>query len=132
MITILHALEDSALELMDRLAGRHGVLVTQGAISTITYQVWECESEELARRAIGTPVYATPAALNKADVIYDDLQIDAAWTRDLVGFNFRFESPPADRPTGGKWHRFEFKFTPTLGNPFFRVWAVKTLPIATS
>ena len=119
------------IELMDYVTGLHGDAIEQSSIDEISYTVLECTSEQKAEQAIGEEVASDDLA--KSDCVFNTAQTDAPWdaTRDPRGYNFRFDSPGTDRPTGGKWHRYDIILTPFEGEAFRLVWIVKTLPIPT-
>lgn len=126
------AFEDTGVSLMDRIQGNGGTNITQASITSIAYKVYECTSMQKAEAADGT--LGTSGTLNKTTVVFDTLQTAAPWdsNADPTGYNFRYDSVAADRPTGGKWYRYEIVFTPTSGAPFAVVWIVETLPMAGS
>lgn len=129
------AFEDTGCSLMDRVYGNAGAAITQATIANIAYKVYEHTTKELAiLAASGTLVAGTASSLTVATVVFDTLQTAAPWdtTADALGYNFRYDSPAVDRPTGGKWYRHEIVFTPTSGVPFAVVWIVECLPMAGS
>ncbi len=129
------AFEDTGCSLMDRVYGNAGTAITQATISIIAYKVYEHSSKEDAIAAVdGTLVAGTASSLTVASVVFDTLQTGAPWdtTADALGYNFRYDSPAVDRPTGGKWYRHEIVFTPTSGAAFAVVWIIECLPMAGS
>jgi hypothetical protein len=117
--------------LMDRIQGNGATNITQASITSIAYTVTSYGSETEAEEASnGTAVIAS-SPLTKTSVVFDTLQTAAPWdsTADSTGYNFRYDSPAADRPTGHKWHRFDIVFTPASGAKFAVVWIVETLPM---
>lgn len=128
------AFEDGGITLMDRVLGNAGTAITQASISTLALKVYECASEEDALAADGDEVVGVGGSLTVASQVYDTLQTASPWnsTTDATGYNFRYDVPANHMPTGSRWYRFEFKFTPTSGAPFWVVWVVKAEPIATS
>ena len=127
------AFEDMGVTLMDRIQGNGGANITQASITSIALKVYECGSEDEAEAASGT-IVGTGSTLDKTVVVFDTLQTSAPWDiiADSTGYNFRYNSVAADRPTGSKWHRYEIVFTPASGAPFAVVWIVETLPMAGS
>ncbi len=129
------AFEDTGCSLMDRVLGNAGAAITQATITSIAYKVYEHDTKDAAVAATGgTLVAGTASSLTVASVVFDTLQTAAPWdsTADALGYNFRYDSPAVDRPTGGKWYRHEIVFTPTSGAVFAIVWIVECLPMAGS
>lgn len=131
------AFEDAGITLVNRIVGRTNTPITRASISSIALSIYECADQSAAERAVGT-IVGSAQALDKNVVVYDTLQLDDRWKKkdgtykDSVGYNFAFDSVAADRPTGGKWHRFEFVFTMASGAPLVVVWLVESLPLAAS
>jgi hypothetical protein len=127
------AFEDCGISLMDRIQGNGGTNITQATISSIAYSVYAYDDEDkaVAGDASGTAV-VEDTALTVSAVVFDSLQTAAPWdsTADSTGYNFRYNSVAADRPSGEKWHRYEIVFTPTSGAAFAVVWVVHTLALA--
>lgn len=116
--------------LMDRIQGNGGANITQASITSISYEVQSYASADDAEEASsGTAV--TSGTLAKTSVVFDTLQTAAPWdsAADSTGYNFRYDSPAADRPSGHRWHRYDIIFSPSSGAPFAAVWIVETLPM---
>jgi hypothetical protein len=129
------AFEDMGAHLMDRVYGNAGTAITQASIGSISYRVYEHDSKIKAETAgDGALVAGTASSLVVSSVVFDTLQTDAPWdtTADAQGYNFRYDSPAADRPTGGKWYRHEIVFTPASGAAFAVVWVIECLAMAGS
>lgn len=129
------ALEDTGCSLMDRVYGNAGIAITQATITSIAYKVYEHTTKDAAIAVSGgTLVAGTASSLAVASVVFDALQTAAPWdaTADALGYNFRYDSPIVDRPTGGKWYRHEVVFTPAIGALFAAVFIIECLPMAGS
>jgi hypothetical protein len=122
--------EGSPLTLMDRIYGHAGTAITQASLSAISYQAWEYSSEDDAESDTNSTAVGTSASLVVADTVFDTLQTDARWSRDSVGYNFRFTLPVARLPTGGSFVRVEVLFDPASGEDFPSVWIIEVLPMA--
>lgn len=114
--------EDAGSTVMDRVRGNNAALITQATITSIALKVLESTSEADVFNAIGEEVSGTGGALTVASHVYDTLQTDANWTKDVTGYNFRYAAPAACFPTGNRWYSLWFLFTPTSGEPFWVVW----------
>lgn len=121
------------ITLMDRVQGNGGTNITQASISTITYTVTRYGSLDDAENCQNGTAVIAATALNKATVVFDTLQTAVPWDTDTTGYNFRYDSPAADRPAvaggGTYWHRYDIVFTPASGAAFAVVWIVETLPM---
>lgn len=132
MISYAEQFEDSGITLMGYVRGAGRQPITPASIESISYRVIECTDKEQAEAANGE-VVVEDTALVVDDVVFSPPSTgDGTWTKDDVGYTFRFDSPATDRPTGNRWHRYEFVFVPVSGAPLHAVWIVKTLPLAGS
>lgn len=133
-IQVFSAVEDGGVTLMSRILGNAGTAITQASISTLTLKVFECTSEADALNAVGDEVVGVGGSLTVSTHVYDTLQTAVPWnsTEDAVGYNFRYDAPVTCLPTGGRWYRFEFKFTPASGAAFWERVVVFADPVATS
>jgi hypothetical protein len=115
-------LQNSAATLLRRIEGSDGEPITRASISSISYEVW---------RTLGGPAVevVNETALDKNVVIFDTLQLDARWTVDAVGYNFRFELPGTALPVAADNTQIDVKITPVTGNPFLVPFQI--LPTAT-
>jgi len=74
---------------MSRVENSSGQAINQVSVASILYTVYELVKEDPAAL---TPVTGhQEVALGVAEVTYDTLQLDGAWTVDAVGYNFRHE-----------------------------------------
>lgn len=67
-----------------------------------------------------------------ADSVFDTLQTDARWTKDLTGYNFRDRVPAAQFTTGGRTYLVEYLFTGTSAEKFWVVYKHPAKKIRTS
>lgn len=112
------AIEDGGATLLARIVGNDAVNITQGSLTSITYQVF----------ATGTTVdIAKNSSLSKTTVIFDTLQTDAVWTIDTTGYNFKYAADVLEFPSGNTVYIFEIKFTPGTGQPFYVLYEINTL-----
>lgn len=118
---------------MARVLGNAATAITQATITSISLAVYEYDTEEEATaNTDGTVVSGVGGSLTVSSVVYDTLQTGSIWTRDSTGYNFLYAAPATCLPTGGKWYRFEFKFTPSSGAAFWMVAVVEAISVATS
>lgn len=124
------AWEDSAVSLMGRVVASTAAKLIQSTTSTITYAVYSRTIDDPPPGS--TVVVAAGTPLTVATVIFNTLKIDDRWTADTTGYNFRYDPPVTETPTGGLTYRWEVTFTPTTGAAFVAVWEVEALALAGS
>jgi hypothetical protein len=93
---------------------KNGAAVTRATLESVSYSIYML-TEGLPDRRDAVAGYAA-VALNKDDVIHDELQTDA----EEAGFNFAHEPPVADGgpfDTAGRRYLVEYILTPTAGQP---------------
>jgi hypothetical protein len=73
--------------LLARVVGFDGEPLKQADVSTITYTIYELDDADPTARTAVDGHTAVPLTI--AEVIFDSLQTDAAWTVDATGYNFR-------------------------------------------
>lgn len=115
--------EDNGFSLMDRLIGNDATDLTQAAVTSIAWSIYDL--------ADATVAFAT-GTLTVATVVFNSLQTDARWTTDSTGYNFRWDVPATTLTGGDRVYKFEIKFTMTSGEPFHDVWEVTTKKIIRS
>lgn len=104
--------EDSSLTLMARITGNAGTNITQASLSALTCRVFDSDDDN--EEILPAPTITIAAT------VFDTLQTsDPRWTVDTTGYNFKFTIPAANFPTGPRRVQWQFKFTPTSGDPFF-------------
>lgn len=62
------------------------------------------------------------SAVVVATSVFDALQTDARWTKDLTGYNFRDRVPSTFFTTGGHTYRVEYLFTGASAEKFWIVY----------
>lgn len=93
--------EDATAVFVSRMQAADGDPAVQADVSSISYAVYD--------RKLGTEVIS--GTLTVSSVVYDTLQTGSIWTRDDVGYNFKYALPTTAFPTGGRSYRVEFKWT---------------------
>lgn len=127
------AFEDGGISLLARINGWSGTAINQAYLDTITLKVYEYDTEiEANNETQGVQVEDITEEVDIATVVFDSLQLDARWCDTVTGYNFLYEAGAECLPNGGRWYRFEFKLTPTSGAPFWVVWVVEAVSVASS
>lgn len=111
--------EDCEAVLIARLIGLDGSLVTQAALASIAYKVFDLDD--------GNRLVTSGAPLI-ASTVYDTAQSDASWPYS-DGYNFRWIAPAACFPTGGHLFVVEIVFTTATGEKFAVVFACYARPL---
>lgn len=62
-----------------------------------------------------------------ADVLFDELRLDAGWTRDKVGYNLAYPTDAGQTPEAGQTYLFMIQFVPQEGSPFYAYFRQPTL-----
>lgn len=107
---------EGAAILLARIVDAADIPITQGSASAIEYSVFELnqfDPEDLTVVAGHDGV-----ALDPADVLFDTLQTDAAWTVDATGYNFRHDlggSGGEPFPRAGACYQVRYELTPVVG-----------------
>ncbi len=112
---------DSGVTLMARIQGSDAANITQAAITTIAYDVYDLGSST-PTVALGASV----AELTVADVVFDTLQTGSRWDADSTGYNFKHVVAATTLANGGNKYGVKYTFTPASGEPFlveFEIWA---------
>jgi hypothetical protein len=111
-----------------RVVGPDGAAVTQGDVASLRYTVYLLDDQDPDQQ---TPLTGhSGVSLAVSAVIYDELQTDAIWTRDAIGYNFKHVldvSAHAAFPTAGRAYRIVYELTPASGQIVlvrFRVHAI--------
>jgi len=96
--------------LLARIETRAGAALTQAAVSSIAYDIYDLDESTV------TPTYT--GSLEKTDVIFDTYQTDYQWTDyiDSTGYNFRWICPGGNFDTAGHTFRIEVVITDTSAN----------------
>lgn len=98
--------EDSNPVFLARIRGQDGNYITQSSLSSITPYI-----------TLGSTI-TTLTALTISSVVFDTLQVDARWTVDTIGYNFRHTLPAIAFPTGDRIYRLEYKFVTSASEVF--------------
>ena len=93
--------EDSAFSVLARIHA-NGTNVVQADVSTITYSIYPTDSDT---------AHTTATSLTVATVIYDTLQTDARWSRDITGYNWRHDVAATVLVDPTKDYQIEYKVT---------------------
>lgn len=102
--------------LMARVENIFGQPINQASVATVSYTVYELDSSD---PSVLVPITGhNQVALTKTNVLFDTLQLDAAWTVDTVGYNFRHEidvSANEAFPKAGRAYQVRFEIVPVTG-----------------
>lgn len=102
--------ENSATIILARVVGADGAPIVHADIVGFTVKVFD-------RDATDTPTYSdTP---DVAEVVYDELQVDARWSIDAIGYNLAIGLPGSALPIGDHNYRAEIKVTPVTGDAYY-------------
>ncbi len=114
--------------LLARVVGNAGAPIVQADIAQITYSIFLLDDDDPNRRD------AVPGqddvALGVAATVSNQLQVDAVWTVDAIGYNFCHTpdiSVAAAFPTAGRCYLIEYRLVPASGQVIlvrFRVNAI--------
>lgn len=107
-------IENSSVTLLARVFDAHGDLITQADIASISLKVYNADS--------GDEVVPAPEVV-VAEVVFDEIQKDARWSVDDIGYNLAIPLGGAAFPTQGNY-QIEAKITPTDGLSFYVYWEV--------
>lgn len=100
--------EGGAIQLMARIYGNAGTVITQSTISSIRLRVYDLDDTDAT--------YTLTAALTVADVVFDTLQTDARWTEDSTGYNFRTSIAGSAFPEPKTNYQIQVELTPSSGS----------------
>jgi hypothetical protein len=115
--------EDQPSPNMGYVTGVTGAPLTQAAVASISYSVFEKETGK---------VVVASTSLTVSGVIFDTLQTPAIWTRDTTGYNFRHDAAATTRPQSDRWYRYEYLFTLAAGGVVPAVFEVWNKPLLSS
>jgi len=105
--------ERSGVSLMARIVGQDAQNITQSALVSISFKIFDLAVPEAAKSS-GT--------LTVSSVVFNTLQTDTRWTKDATGYNFRHDVGATAFSGGTKDWRIEYLFTPSGGAaPFWVV-----------
>jgi len=120
--------KNGSATLLARVVGAAGAVVTQADIASIKYSIYLLDDDDADSQTAVTGHSAV--SLQVSAVIFDALQIDALWTKDAVGYNFKHLLDVAAHPAfaaAGRSYRIVYELTPAAGQVIlvrFRVHAI--------
>ena len=110
------AFKNGSVTLLARIVGPSGEDVLQADINAIQYTVYLLDDQNPDNR---TEVDGhANVSLNVAEVLFDNLQIDANWTVDMIGYNFRHVLDVFEHQAfavAGRRYLIEYQLSPVLG-----------------
>lgn len=110
-IEIDQIFEGQSVTHMARITGNDAANITQATISSIQLRITDDDGNVIVTRTLVV-----------ADTIFDVLQttaLDARWTKDSTGYNFKYSALMADLPKGDTLYRFEYRFRPVSSGAQF-------------
>jgi hypothetical protein len=110
------AFKNGSVTLLARIVGPSGENVLQANINSVQYSVYLLDDQNPDSRT-ATPHHDN-IAIGVADVIFDALQLDALWTVDPYGYNFRHVLDVSEYPAfavAGRRYLVEYRLTPPTG-----------------
>ncbi len=118
IITQARIWEDGGASLMARVKGQGGN-ITQSVVTSIAYST---------RLLTDVATELSSGALTVSSVVFDALQPNADWSKDDLGYNFRWDAPSTLFATGGATYAVEIKVTPSSGSDddYFLVYHLTT------
>ena len=123
-VTVEKVWEDGDATLLRRV-DMDGVYITQATIASIQRTITDVTDPAAPDEIDDSPVEV-------AEAVFDTLQTDGRWKRDVIGYNFR-DTVPGTLLTGpAKLYQVEYKFTGSGGQVFWVVFKLLTLPICAS
>lgn len=109
---------DGPVTLLARVVGIDGQPIAPADVAALGYAVWLVDDDDADQR---TAIEGhAGVALVVADVVLADLQLDASWTADSVGYNFRHTLDVGQHtafPIAGRRYLVEYRLTPPEGQP---------------
>jgi hypothetical protein len=104
--------------MLARVLGMTAEPIVQVDLSAIEYSIFALDDADAAAR---TPVEGhSQVPLVVADVIFNELQTDAIWTTDTIGYNFLHVIDITTHPAftlAQQRYLVEYKLTPQIGQP---------------
>ena len=117
--TLATIYEDTAITCMARIQGDDAAYINQDDVTSITLKTF---------LNYGTTETSSDS-LTVADVVFNDEQTDARWTKDTIGYNFRFQIPSSVFDTGDSTYRCEFLFDMDGQPDLFVIFSVDTVEV---
>lgn len=96
--------------------------VTESPITAAQIQTVALRIVDMKTKAATTPAISDPSAVIKPLT---------AWSKDEIGYNFRYDAKPTELVAGDRVYQYQFTFTPTdvSAQPFKLVIEVPTFAI---
>lgn len=110
------ALKNGSATLLARIVGADAADITRADIDSIRYSVYLLDDGDADARTVVAGHDDVELAV--ADVVFDTLRIDAIWTVDASGYNFRHELDVSTDPAfaiAGRRYLVEHRLTPAAG-----------------
>jgi hypothetical protein len=120
--------KNGSATLLARVVGAAGTPIARADVASIRYTVYLLDHHDPDRQMPLAGHIGVPLAV--AEAVYDIVQIDALWTRDTVGYNFKHVLDVSSHqafPTAGRGYRIVYEIAPTNGQVIllrFRVHAI--------
>ncbi len=114
--------------LLARVVGNGGAAIVPGDIAQINYSIYLLDDDDAGR--CDAVAGHDAVSLDVAATVANQLQLDALWTVDTIGYNFRHTpdtSAAAAFPTAGRQYLVEYRLVPVNGQVIlvrFRVNAI--------
>jgi len=108
--------KNSSVVLLSRIVDEDGLPITQSAISSISYSIYQVDESDPDSLSPVAGHSGVPVAV--ANTVFDTLQQDDLWDVDNEGFNFRHVlnvSAYQAFPIAGVHYQVRFQLTPTAG-----------------
>ena len=101
-IEVDQVFEGQSITHMARITGNEGVNITKASLASIQLRITDDDGNVITTRALVV-----------GEVVFDLLQsIDVRWTKDSIGYNFKYSALVSDLPKGSTLYRFEYRFRP--------------------
>lgn len=114
--------EDGTPVLLARVTGVANAAITQATCSSIAYTITDTTSLTVV----------DSGSLTISAVVYDQLQTDAVWSRDALGYNFKWTPSAANFAAPGVTYATEVAFTMGTGEKIQVPFRLTTVPVVRS
>jgi len=118
--------EDTDTTFLSREYGNDAELITQSAMSSISYSVWDVSG------STPTSAIVSASSLTVSAVVYDTLQNGQEWDLDEIGYNFKYTVAGSNFNAPRHMYQVEFIFNPSSGGDWPLVFHHTTLALMTS
>jgi hypothetical protein len=110
------AFKSGSVILLARIVGQNGADIVRSDLSAITYSVFLLDDRNAdSRTAVDGH---SNASLTVTDVVFNTPVVDALWTADEIGYNFRHVLDVSVHPAfviAGRRYLVEYQLRPTVG-----------------